>query len=83
MPPHTRAKVIAIAAGAAAAIVALLPVRFTSDVDGVTRSCGPAISAAFHRWPGCQEAAPPYLIAAVVIAAAGAILAVSMSKKDD
>ncbi|GAA1275459.1 hypothetical protein GCM10009646_72760 [Streptomyces aureus] len=82
MPPRTRAKVIAIAAGAAALIVALLPVSFTSDVDGVTYSCGPAIAAAFHRWPGCQEGAPPYLIAAVVIAAAGAIYAVTTAKKD-
>lgn len=83
MPPRTRAKVAAIAAGAAGVIVALLPVSFTSQVDDVTRSCGPAVAAAFHRWPGCQEAAPAYLIAAVVIAAAGGMIAVDMSKRSE
>lgn len=80
MPPRTRAKLVAVGAGAAAVIVALLPVRFTSDVDNVTRSCGTAIGAAVHQWPGCRDAAPPYLIAAVVIAAAGAMTAIGMSK---
>lgn len=80
MPPRTRAKMVAVVASAAAVIVALLPVGFTSD--GVAYSCGSAISAAFHRWPGCRDAAPPYLIGAVVIAAVGAVLALSMANKD-
>lgn len=83
MPPRARAKFVAVVAGAAAVIVALLPVSFTSDVDGATYSCGTAISAAFHRWPGCRNAAPPYLIGAVVIAAVGALVAVGMASKDE
>lgn len=82
MPSCIRAKIVAIASCAAGAIVALLPVSFTSEVDDVTRSCGPAVAAAFHRWPGCQDAAPPYLIATVVLAAAGAIVAMNMQKED-
>jgi hypothetical protein len=48
-----------------------------------TIPCGPALSAAFHRFPGCQDAAPPYLIVAVLVAAAGAIwAAIEAAKKE-
>ncbi|MGW1883931.1 hypothetical protein [Streptomyces sp. NPDC001970] len=83
MPPRTRAKIVAIAAGAAALVVALLPVSLThtSDYGVVTVSCGgPALIVAFDQ--ACGAVTPLYLIAAVVIAAAGAIAAVSLWKKD-
>lgn len=83
MPHRTRAKIVGVAAAALALIIALLPVAFTSDVDGITYSCGPAINAAFHKWPGCQGAAPPYLIVAVVVAAVGLGLALREASKKD
>ncbi|MGW4565360.1 hypothetical protein ACWEN3_24020 [Streptomyces sp. NPDC004561] len=81
--------IIAIATGAIALIVALLPVSFTTmtglvgEETETTIPCGPALSAAFHRYPGCQDAASPYLIVAVLIAAAGAVwAAVEVAKKE-
>jgi hypothetical protein len=89
MPARTRATIIAIAAGAIALVVALLPVSFTTMTGPVGEEteasipCGPALSAAFHRYPGCQDAAPPYLIVAVLIAAAGAVwAAIEAAKKE-
>ncbi|MGW1887238.1 hypothetical protein [Streptomyces sp. NPDC001970] len=84
MPPRTRAKIVAIVAGAAALVVALLPVSFiiTTDSSVEVASCGSAVIAAFHEESACRAGAPLHLIAAVVIAAAGAIVAVSLSKRD-
>lgn len=74
-------QLVAVAGAAVAALAALFPVRFTSEVDGVTRSCGAAVSAAFHQWPGCREAAPPYLIGAVLLLAATAMFVIGMREE--
>lgn len=56
MPARIRATIIAIAAGAIALVVALLPVSFTTMTGPVGEEtetsipCGPALSAAFHRY---------------------------------
>ncbi|GAA3384438.1 hypothetical protein GCM10017750_58800 [Streptomyces racemochromogenes] len=82
MPPRARAKLAAVGTAAAAAIIALFPVSFTSQTDDATYQCGPAISAAFHQWPGCREVAPAPLIAAVIIAAVGAALAIKIANEE-
>jgi hypothetical protein len=79
--------IIAIAAGAIALVVALLPVSFTTMTGPVGQekeariACGSALPAAFHRYPGCRDAAPPYLIVAVLIAATGIAWAVVEASK--
>ncbi|MFF9199983.1 hypothetical protein ACF09L_32730 [Streptomyces sp. NPDC014779] len=75
-------QLVAVAGAAVAVVVALLPVSFTSEVDGTTYSCGAAVSAAFHRWPGCREVAPPYLIGAVILLAVTAMVVIRMREKE-
>jgi hypothetical protein len=76
-------QMVAVAGGALAAVAALVPVGAESAISGQTLKCGAAISAAFHQWPGCRDAAPPYLIAAVVLLAATAMVVIGMRDKED
>ncbi|MEU9861307.1 hypothetical protein AB0D99_10545 [Streptomyces sp. NPDC047971] len=83
MAKKAHRQMAAVAGVALAAIAALIPVYTTSQIAGETYSCGAAIAAAFHRWPGCREAAPPYLIGAVILLAATAMVVIGMREEEE
>jgi peptidoglycan/LPS O-acetylase OafA/YrhL len=76
-------QMVAVAGVALAAIAVLIPVQAVRTVSGQTLSCGAAITAAFHQWPGCRDAAPPYLIGAVVLLAATAMVVIGLRQEDE